>query len=49
MSRKLLRSAGLFASAELFSKLTNFGSFAALYGVEETIALIEQGLAGELA
>jgi PST family polysaccharide transporter len=30
MSRKLLKSAGLFASAELFSKLINFGSFAAL-------------------
>ena len=26
-----------------------FGSFAALYGVEETIALIEQGLNGELS
>ncbi|AJE48291.1 lysine--tRNA ligase [Celeribacter indicus] len=26
-----------------------FGSFAALYGVEETIALIDRGLAGELA
>ena len=30
MSRKLLKSAGLFAGAELFSKLINFGSFAAL-------------------
>lgn len=30
MSRKLLKSAGLFAGAELLSKLINFGSFAAL-------------------